>query len=296
MGQNSDQNQTEPLKNNLAYSDQEANIQYRIGIMEGELVSLKSQYAFAEKHISALAAGDTRLFKLVLAFIGISTAIIAITGVITYKINTDQVNDTVSDARTKIDEIANKIFIDRSEVRGSLKRDVVYADPNFDLDVRHNVLATFILNFDFNFLIDVYGKGTGKLLGVFVKLDGDISNDLSADIHGKPDNYLSLTRKNGTVIYLNSPSIAIEGFSIYYVQTFTTHRSTCEEVTGVINKYSNGKKAGRISITPVFEMIKDKPQERWFDVEITKPNVIFTCAALNSLLVSQKKQQRTTTD
>jgi len=166
--------------------------------------------------------------------------VVLLLGIVAYKAILDRVgglNDRIGADVTaqseKLDAALTATGIDAASVRSASNDEyligaLTYAKDNVD------EFETYRITFDFPIFIDVRGGGTGRVLGVKLKVDDELMRIFATFLNGDANTQIYDLYRNGIFFNFDRPVEIVQGLSYQYTPNYSIHRMTCADVRKIV--------------------------------------------------------------
>jgi len=196
---------------------------------------------FKQKMDNLESSIENKVFRNFFNFLGAASLILAVAGVLGYKVNADNfnalkenINSAAAIEAKKIEEFISGVTIERGSIRSAtndihLQAYITYAPDNDEEG------HPFKISFNFPLFIDAIGKGVGDFIGLKITVGENLNRIFASKVDGSLDSVFFELNKKGIYYNLEKSIPIMEGLSYQYTAEYHTHRISCGDVQAVIN-------------------------------------------------------------
>jgi hypothetical protein len=225
---------------------QDQNVIERLNRLESALFPITYQIPEWNKKLDEINKGEVKSYKLLVAFVASQTAIVLLGTFLGYKLNSDQLASTISDAKQKIDSYTSATTNRFGFVSGSLSDKVANA-----YWITKNADGPYIIaDLYLDLRVSVKGEGIAKLIGMNIKPNDALSAFVFRTLRGVAiDDYIQ-TNTKGFNDYNFIEVDIVEGYPASYRYVFEVPVKSCDDFYALSAASSNLNAS--VSVAPIF--------------------------------------------
>ncbi len=202
---------------------------------------------------------ENRVLNHFFKFITALAAVIAVSGFVAYKINSDNIAEFKNNLQSQVDKWTGGLAAETAVVYSASKDENLRGYVSFVPDS-----GAYKVFFTIPALVTTEGAGSSQLNGFKIVPDDSFRRKISVKSNGEFDPIFYDLLNDAIYINLDKPIAISKGYSADYRPAYYVYIDSCETIRKLL-KDLPGKKFD-IFVTPSFDKIKNAPQPKLFHV------------------------------